>query len=324
MVAPQRRLVGLNHPSSRFLLVNSPLSMRPPQESSSAEIFAEWLREQGHQVYRTASSYWYDQGPRVYQAFPYHWVIQPTEEELARFLREKRAIALRYSTPLKAPKGTLSYHVVYVHSAYGEDNLGKWTRKNVRRGLRNCRVEPISFEFLAEEGWRLQEDTLNRQRRFLRVAQENWRRRCRTAAALPGFEAWGALVQGRLAASVLTFQMDNCCYLLYQQSHRDYLTAHVNNALAFVVTQAMIGRPGIDAIFYGLHSLDAPASVDEFKFRMGYQAKPLRQRVTFHPWLNPFINKAAHAVVKKLHHWYKGNVTLAKAEGMIRFYLTGN
>jgi len=37
------------------------------------EIFAEWLRHQGHQIHKTQHSYWYDQGPCVYQAFPYHW-----------------------------------------------------------------------------------------------------------------------------------------------------------------------------------------------------------------------------------------------------------
>ena len=36
----------------------------------NSETFAEWLRRQGHRVYRTASSYWYEAGPRVLQAFP--------------------------------------------------------------------------------------------------------------------------------------------------------------------------------------------------------------------------------------------------------------
>jgi len=72
-----------------------------------------------------------------------------------------------------------------------------------------------------------------------------------------------------------------------------------------------------------LHSLDAPASVDEFKFRMGYTAKPVRQQVVFHPWLAPVFNRASHAVVKQLLHRYPDHPTLAKAEGMLRFYLEG-
>ena len=68
----------------------------------NAEIFAEWLRRQGYRVVRTASSYWFEVSARVYQAFPYHWVIEPSEEELSRLLTEHHAIALRYSTPVNA------------------------------------------------------------------------------------------------------------------------------------------------------------------------------------------------------------------------------
>jgi hypothetical protein len=287
------------------------------------EIFAEWLRRQGHHVARTVGTYWHSQGPRVYQAFPYHWVVQPAEEELLQFLRESRAIGLRYSTNVDAPEGRVSYHAVYENSKYDLDELGRWARKNVRRGLRNCSVEPISFVLLAEEGWALQCDTLARQGRDLKFVRQDWRRRCQAAADLPGFEAWGALIRGRLAASVTTFQMNDCCYMLYQQCHRDYLAAHVNNALSFVVTQTMLARPRIRSIFYGLHSLDAPTSVDEFKFRMGYKAKPVRQRVVFHPRLTPVVNRTSHGLLRLSMALRPGDTTLSKAEGMMRFYLEG-
>lgn len=289
----------------------------------NAEIFAEWLHRQGHHVVRTASSYWYDQAPRVYQAFPYHWVIEPTKEELTGFLHRNRAIGLRYSTVLDAPSGHISYHAMYEQPYYDLASLSKWARKNVRRGLKNCTVEAISFERLAEEGWELQLDTLDRQGRDLELPHSIWQRRCLTASSLPGFEAWGALIDGRVAASVMTFRMSDCCYMLYQQAHRDYLSAHVNNALSFVVTQTMIKRDGVRSILYGLHSLDAPSSVDEFKFRMGYTARPVRQRVVFHPWIAPLFNRVTHAMIKQLMSWQPGNPTLAKAEGMIRFYLEG-
>lgn len=292
------------------------------------DIFAEWLRRQGHRVLRTESSYWYDQAPRVYQAFPYHWTFTPQPQELERFLLQHGAIGLRYSTPVEAAEGALSYHAVYEGGEYTLEGLGKWARKNVRRGLRSCRVELISFERLAEEGFELQLDTLARQGRQLQLAREEWQRRCLAAGELPGFEAWGALVDGgpsgaRLAASVITFQMGDCAYMLYQQCRREYLGEHVNNALGFVVTQALVARPQVRSILYGLHSLDAPPSVDEFKFRMGYTAKPVRQRVVFHPWLRPLFNPLSHAALLGLRRLRPGSPTLAKAEGMLRFYLQG-
>ena len=289
----------------------------------NAEIFAEWLRRRGHRVVRTESSYWFNQGPRVYQAFPYHWVIDPSEDELKEFLKREKGIGLRYSTSLSAAYGNVSYHAVYVKSAYDFSDLGKWARKNVRRGMRKCSVEPITFQMLAKYGYTLQLDTLNRQGRRLKFGYKQWRTLCEAAATLESFEAWGAMVEGKLAASVITFQMDDCCYMLYQQCHRDYLRDHVNNALSFVVTKTMMERPQINSILYGLHSLDAPSSVDEFKFRMGYTAKSVRQRVVFHPMVAPFFNKASHILIKRLCNLFPSNPFLAKTEGMVRFYLEG-
>jgi hypothetical protein len=76
------------------------------------EIFAEWFRRQGHRVVRTESSYWYEASRRVYQAFPYHWMIEPGEDELHDLLTKQHAIALRYSTPLQRHLGYISYHAV--------------------------------------------------------------------------------------------------------------------------------------------------------------------------------------------------------------------
>ncbi len=289
----------------------------------NAEIFAEWLRRQGYQVARSASSHWVNLGKRVYQAFPYHWLIHPEEAELNQFIQSRRVLALRYSTSLAAPAGCLSYHATYDAPSYDLNNLGKWARKNVRRGLKNCQIEEIPFSRLAGEGWQLQVDTLDRQGRRVPMSASLWERLCLAMVGLSGFKAWGALVQGQLAASVVTFRMDDCGYMLYQQSHRRYIQDHVNNALSFAVTKWLLEQSPIRSILYGLHSLDAPASVDEFKFRMGYVAKPVRQRVVFHPWIRPGINCVSHALIRQLLHLTPGNPTLAKAEGMMRFYLEG-
>ena len=117
--------------------------------------------------------------------------------------------------------------------------------------------------------------------------------------------------------------MSDCVYMLYQQCLEQYLSEHVNNALSCTVTREMISRSTTRSILYGLHSLDAPSSVDEFKFRMGYTARPVRQRVVFHPRVAPFISPFSYQVVRKLTRVFQGNPLLAKTEGMLRFYLEG-
>jgi hypothetical protein len=287
------------------------------------DIFAEWLRRQGHKVIRTDSSYWYEAGPRVYQAFPYHWLIEPTQQELLGLLLKKRAVGLRYSAPIGSPFGCISYHAIYDEPNYTMDILDRRSRQNVRKGLKNCTVAPIPFQRLSEEGWLLENDTASRQGCRQTIAKEKWRRRCLAAADLPGFEAWGALVGDRLVASLLTFTMDDCCEMISQQCHRDYLNARVNNALSFVVTETMLSRLGIRSIFYTLQSLDAPDSIDQFKFRMGYKAKPVKQRVFFIPLAAPVLNNVTYAILEWMSKRRPNDSSLAKAMGLLRFYLNG-
>jgi hypothetical protein len=223
---------------------------------------------------------------------------------------------------LESAIGKASYHSI-LKSPYNIEMLRHQARGGIRKGLNNSKIEQISFERLATDGWVLQEDTLERQCRAGSMCQAEWQSLCRSAEGLPGFEAWGAIVEGELAASVLTSRVDDTCYVLFAQSNRKFLNLHVNNALFYTVSCDFLAREGVAGIFFSLSSLDAPDSVDEFKFRMGFSAKAVRQRVVFHPWVKPFANQFTHDIVTRLLARKPSSRTLAKAEGILRFYLQG-
>jgi hypothetical protein len=285
-------------------------------------IFKEWLLRQGYHVIHTKSSYWFDAGPRVYQAFPFGWLIEPSEDELRDMMFKHRILSLRYSTPLEASLGKVSYHVI-LSNPYNLDILRSQARNAVKRGLAKCKVEQVSFERLAEEGWILQRDTLDRQGRSTSMTETEWRRICLSAVGLEGFEAWAAVVEGELAASLIISRIGDKFYVPYAFSHRKFLDLYVNNALFYSVSCNLLAREGINGIFFTVQSLDAPKTVDDFKFRMGFNAKAVRQRVVFNPLVEPFITNSTHKIVKTLFKRYPEKTSLAKAEGMIRFYLYG-
>jgi hypothetical protein len=289
----------------------------------NAEIFAEWMRRQGHQIYRTASSYWYEAGPRVFQAFPYHWLITPDENEIRELLVEHKIAAVRYSTPLNSCRGKASYHVV-LHKPYQLEALKTQARNGIKRGLSHFQVKQISFERLATEGWTLQQDTLDRQNRLRSMTQAEWEQICRSAEDLPGFEAWAGISNGELAGALIICRIDDMFNVPYALCHRRFLSDHVNNAVFYSVSNNMLERDGVKGIFFTVQSLDAPANIDEFKFRMGFEAKAVRQRVDFHPLLRPFATPMLHSCLKKLLQLDPANSRLAKAEGILRFHLEGN
>ena len=288
----------------------------------NAEIFATWMRRQGHQVIRTASSYWYSAGPHVLQAFPYHWLINPSQEEISSLFLEHRIISVRYSTLLNSQMGKVSYHII-LHNPYDLDSLKAQARNGVKRGLKRCRIEQISFERLAMEGWALQRDTLDRQNRLRSMTREDWERICRSAADLPGFEAWAAISDSELAAALIICRIDNTWCVPYALSHRKFLNDHVNNALFYSVSSNLLAREHVEGIFFTVQSLDAPPTVDDFKLRMGLIPRPVRQRVDFHPWLRPLATTATHKLFSSLLHHDNGSPVIAKTEGMLRFYIEG-
>lgn len=286
------------------------------------ETYGEWLRRQGHQVIKTESGYWYEAWPHVFQAFPYDRLIEPSYRESRQLMLRHGILSLRYSTPLAAPIGKISYHVT-LSNPYNLELLRCQARNAVHRGLANCNVEPISFERLAEEGWNLQRDTLDRQCRLGTMTELTWKRICLSAVGLPGFEAWAAVINGDLAASLIIARIDNKYFVPYALSQTKYLERYVNNALFFSVSCELLAREGINSIFFTVQSLDAPKSVDEFKFRMGLKARAVRQRVVFHPLVQPFINSSTHNLVNTMLIRYPQKGFFAKAEGMMRFYLQG-
>ena len=121
----------------------------------------------------------------------------------------------------------------------------------------------------------------------------------------------------------MTARIDDTCYVPFALSQSKFLREHVNNALFYAVSCDMLARDGVAGIFFTLQSLDAPESVDDFKFRMSFTAKPVRQRVVFHPALRPLAGSRTHAVVLRLLGRHPDDPVLAKAEGMLRFYLQG-
>ncbi len=288
-----------------------------------SEVFAEWLRRQGHSVVRTPSSYWYEASPRVYQSFPYYCLIDPDEKELMDVLREKHAVALRYSTSMVKPTGRLSYHVIYDKPDYPLSSVPRQARQHVKQGLKYATYESIPLKRMSTEGWECRYQTLVRQGRQRAEKKAFWERMCLCAEGLPGFEAWGAIHNGELVAALLAHTIDDTVTMLFQQSKTEHLRFGVNHGLTYVFTRDVLRRPGMRLLFYGLHSLDAPSSVDEFKFRMGYLPKPVRQRIVFNPFIQPFVNRFSHGFLKAASSIRPNSPTIGKAEGVFQFYLQG-
>ena len=262
--------------------------------------FAEFWRIQGHRIIETKSCFWYNPQPLVFMSVPYHRAFTPSRRELNRVLLGAPAAAARYHDP----RGNDGGLFVCSDREYDFPALHPRERSKTRRGLENCSIEQVGFHYLAEHGLSLVADTLQRQGRDHRaMTHRQWLRYCGAAKKVPGFEAWGALIKGRLAAFMVTALVEGYFSILQQYSARDFLDYHLgyhpNNALTFTVTKLKLSSDEVACVSYGLKSLEPTPGVERFKLSMGFRVKPFGESVAFNPLLTPLLSLGG----KKLIRW---------------------
>jgi hypothetical protein len=289
------------------------------------EIFAEFLARQGYHIFETESCFWYNAQPGFYFYFPYHRLISPSIEEMNRLLWGRPCIGARFFVPLNGV-GRNSYLIVCSNKNYDIISVdAKYARRQTRRGLENFEIRQIDFGYLASHGCKINYDTMMRQGRDPRKWNEKyWRQYCLSAQGLEGFEAWGAFTGKHLAAFLVAFQMEDYFTILNQSSASEYLRSYPNNALVFYVTKHKLASEMVGHVSYGPESLDAPASLDKFKFRMGFTKSPMKQKIVFNPVLRPFVNPISHKFVKQVASANPKSDICRKIEGIFRFYQEAN
>jgi hypothetical protein len=285
------------------------------------QVFAEFLSRQGHRIIKTRSSFWYDVQPGFYFYFPYHRLITPDKEELNQLFWKNHCIGMRYFTPMDAV-GKSSYMIVCSDRNYDLDFIdAKYARRQTRRGLDHFQIRDICFQELFEIGFPLVQDTLVRQNRKPTTwRQKKWKQYCLATEGLPGFEAWGAFQDDNLASFMVTFQMEDHFTILHHSSATEYLRLYPNNALVFTVTKLKLASPTVNVVSYGPQSLDAPESLDKFKFRMGFQMAPMKQKIMFNPLISLFMSGFTQNFVSNISRLRPGSDFFRKLDGIIRFY----
>lgn len=284
----------------------------------AAEVI-EQLREQGREVVEAGGCWWYNAygQRRVLFAFPPHRLVSPTEVEVDGIFRQvPSAWALRHICAA-APEAASSCLWVR-RRPYTIETLSANHRSKVRRGLKQCEVRPISFDELAASSHRAQSDTRRRHGRS--EAAFGVSEAMRRSSA---WQAWGAFVDGELAAFVVTLEVEGQVHIQVNRSTSALLKHYPNNALIFRVTEEALARPAIEAVCYGWESLTRQESLEQFKLGMGFEREPVGQRMVLAPRLRPLWNPVSRALLRGLLLLAPRNPRLQSIAGAARLIGTG-
>ena len=287
--------------------------------------YAEFLRALGHRVVSVGDFSWYDANRFFFLSAPPHRTYAPSAEQLSAALQTLPCLGVRFAAPLEG-EGKLSYQIVCSDRNYGLEKLSGNTRSKVRRGLKRCEVGTVPFATIATAGKQAHEDTIARQGREGAFGNERWQRFFSVCETTPDIEGWGAWHEGTLAAFLVTVTFEDAVEFLLARSCNDTLGAYPNNALIFTVAEEMLARRGVPEITFGLESLEPVAPLDQFKFSMGFERKPLRQRIVFRPVLSTLLRQSP--VRNLVRRWTaqpsERAVFWRKAAGILRFAEEGH
>jgi hypothetical protein len=285
----------------------------------NAAEFGEFFARQGHRVVNGETCSWRAYKSFLFASIPYHRAVAPSSGEVLQVLLKGPGAVVRFPTDLG--KGDRRVGIfLCTDRNYDFPSLHHKSRHCTRRGLENCVIKPVDFDFLARQGHELNVESFRRQGRpEATVTESQWRSYCRTASGMPGFEAWGAWVHGNLAAFMVVARVEDSCYIDYQSCSTVYMHFRPNHALTFSVTRMLLARPEVNSVCYGHDSLVVPG-IDFYKERMGFERRPFGEGVVFNPLLRPLLSFGGRQIVA----WAARNRPRSTAWRKASLFLSGS
>jgi len=282
--------------------------------------FAEFFLRQGQKVIETKACFWYSHRPFLYMSLPYYRAVSPSQAELGRVLLGGPAAALRF--PAAGQTQRQLGMLVCSDKNYDFHLLHPKSRAATRQGLKNCKVERFDFTYLARNGHRLNEETFRRQGRdLLSITAAQWQRLCQVANEIPGFEAWGAFVDGNLAAFSILAQVGDWVLFQHGSSATAYLKHKPNNALTFVVTKSKLVDPGVACMWYGIETPFA-RELNAYWVRMGYRRQVFPERIVYNPLLQAGLALGGRKVIYWMARKYPQKQMIRRAALLLEHYGT--
>lgn len=283
------------------------------------QFHAEFLQRIGHTIKEHNNVLWFDIFSRAYTTIPYDAPIDATTFAPSEVLGANGVMA-RYSCEIE--NGVSSFQHVVTAKDYGMETLVSRARNKTRQGLRNCTAGEIDPKELGDAGIRLHAETLVRQgRRLPHNFESYWKQYFAAASESPCATAWAAWHEGELAAFLISFKAGSKEYVSIVRSSQEKLKFKPNNAMLFTFLEQAMAREEIREVSIGLQSLQPGGeSLDTFKRGMGFEERPIGQRIELRPGLKAALPRPVASLAAKTLKVFSGGEKQARLCGALKWY----
>jgi len=234
------------------------------------------------------------------------------------FVRGKAAVV----SFLREPNGqypTNAWLYICSDQTYRMEKLAPAMRRNVRRGLKELRIAPITTDQLLAHGAPAFSDT----RRRVGLSDgtpEEFVRRFALRSQCPGHVFLGAWKGKELAAFLSIIEVEDWAEIEGCFSRDALLDSRPNDALLYVALSRYLVEERRRLVSYGVSSIQSESNavgLHAFKVKVGFQTQPVHRVFIFHPFLRPFANRLGLWGIKAIAWFSPRNRVLKKAEGVL-------
>jgi hypothetical protein len=291
-----------------------------PTRSLSLTEYAADLAACGTQVFgRTNADFWIRYESWAIMRVPTFVTGQPARSAVSRLLWPARALVATYLLEPDPRHPANAWLYVCSDREYSVDKLASAVRRNLRRGSRELRVEPVSTERLLANGFQAFSDTRGR------VGVSDGTREVFTSRFEPrgnsrGHVFLGAWHDQKLVAFLSITAVEDWAEIEGCFSSNAALGLRPNDTLMIAALTDYLVTRRCTLVSYGLSSIQAvsnAAGLHEFKTKVGFEAKPVHRAFVVHPLLRPLVNGGTQRAVAAMLALTPGNRMLKKCDGVL-------
>lgn len=219
---------------------------------------------------------WVEYQSSLIPQIPPHKMIPPPPEEIKRMVRDTNTFFARWVDNWDCEEKSLFWAVIK-DQFDGMEELSSNTRSKVRRGLKNCSVEPIEKKFVKENGYRVYLNAFNRYDNYLLPSNEN--EFVKSIDNLDeNWEFWGVFDKknnSNLIAYSQNWIYEKTAEYKIIKFDPDYLNLYPSYALFFEMNKHYLEKMKFNYVNDGYRSVAHQSNIQEFliqkfKFRKAY------------------------------------------------------
>jgi hypothetical protein len=267
-------------------------------------------------------TFWRRAETSTFERYPLFCVDVPSASEVGRMFWKNWSAVVTYIVSPDDSHPPNAWLYVCEDKSYELEKLGTQARRNIRRALRRFRFDQLDLELLREKGEHIYCETRARVG-LSDGTPRNFQGLCDSVGKNPAYRILGAWAGEGLAAFILAICVEDwITFSAYAAT--EYLNSCPNEGLIYHLMQQFLARGDGRVVSYGLSSIqeaDNLLTLDYFKKKVGFEARPVHRVFLFHPLLRPLVNPLTYWLLRGLVRLRPQNRLLRKGLGLAAIQL---